>query len=90
MAIHEGCRRLHKAGKSLGLAGLTLLVLATIASYLLTETFFRLSPTILHVLVSFFFYVGWIATIIGGLLWLIGWICEGFALPRSTESDRLR
>jgi len=86
MALHEGCRRLRLAGKSLGLTGVALLVFATIAWYLLTATFFQYSPMIFHALVSLSFYMGWIATIIGGLLWLIGWICEGFAMPTSTES----
>ena len=58
MALHEGCRRLRKGGRSLGLTGLVLLVLATIGWYLLTATYFQYSPMIFHVLIPFFFYMG--------------------------------
>lgn len=90
MALHEGCRRLRLAGKSLGLTGIALLALATTAWYLLTATYFQYSPAIFHILVPLSFYMGWIAAIIGGILWLIGWIWDGFALPTSTESNHLR
>jgi hypothetical protein len=90
MALHEGCRRLRLAGKSLGLTGLTLLAFGAIVWILFASTDLQFGPAIFRVLASFSFYMGWIATIIGGLLWLCGWILEGFASAHPTEPDKPR
>jgi hypothetical protein len=83
MALQEGCRRLRTASKALLFGGLmgvggTLLL----ASRLRASGVGRQIP----LLVAGFFF----CELAGGGLQFLAWILEGFALPSSTGSERVR
>lgn len=93
MALHEGSRRLRKAGKYATLTGVLMLILAigpNFVGLLLSDSAIRVMIEIYRPILPILLSVGWFASVVGALLWLGGWILEGFATPQSTESDLSR
>ncbi len=89
MAIKEGCQRLRKAGKYLTLTGILMLVIAIGPNFLgllLSDSSIRIMIDVMRPVLPLLLSVGWLASVIGALLWLGGWILEGFAGPHSTEN----
>lgn len=93
MALPEGSRRLRKAGKYATFTGVLMLVFAILPNFvglLLSDSSMRFMIEIYRPVLPILLSVGWLASVGGALLWLGGWILEGFASPSSTESDELR
>jgi hypothetical protein len=84
MAIHEGCRRLRKAGKMLILFGL---VAALLGGILFGIAYGFQIPNV-GALVPFVLLIILLSVVGGGQLWFVGWVIEGFASPQSKEPER--
>ncbi len=86
MALHEGCRRLRKAGKLLIFccAGFLLLgiILLSIGYGIGLPNVAELSPMLFGATLFTGFW--------GVALWFLGRVIEGFARPSSKESDQPR
>lgn len=93
MALHEGSRRLRKAGKYATLTGVLMLVLAIGPNFLgllLSDSSVRIMIEVYRPILPILLSVGYLASVGGALLWLGGWILEGFATPPSAKSDSSR
>ena len=91
MALPEGSRRLRKAGKYATITGVLMLALAILPNFLaelLSDSSVRFMIEVMRPILPILLSVGWLASIVGALLWLLGWILEGFATPQPGESDR--
>ena len=85
MALHEGCRRLRKVGRIFILFGMGLALLGTIVVGVAAGfQAVNAAPLITVLLPPILF-----AEIIGGALWIVGWVVEGFALPASAKPDNM-
>lgn len=86
MAIVEGCRRLRFAGRSIGLTGFSMLAVGFLTTGVICQIQYKPAAMLVQALDSLVFYMGGIAFVFGGLIWLGGWILEGFASP-DRQSD---
>jgi hypothetical protein len=92
MAGVEGAVRMRSAGKFIILGGVVFTVLG--ATGLFLSWFFLTHRPLIHdpfapltmsMCVMLLTYLGILPQIIGGCLWLSGWIAEGFLAPRQPE-----
>lgn len=82
MNIHEGARRMRQSGRAMVLVSLSAFVL-----YVLFSAAYTFLPSYLHVdnilriVLPLLFFLAWLcalALVVGGALWVAGWILEGF------------
>ncbi len=82
MNIMEGAKRMQRAGRAIVILGLSVFVLCALASaviaflpmYLHVSAFFTI---FLPILISVVWFCA-VAIAVGGILWVGGWILEGF------------
>jgi hypothetical protein len=84
MANVEGALRMKRAGKFLILGGVGSMLLAglvVVVIVLLPASSFNPGMVIVLVLV----YLGLLLEVAGAVLWILGWIVEGFLLPKQRD-----
>lgn len=82
MNIMEGAKRMQRAGRAIVIVALSAFALCIIisAGYAFLPSFFHVS-VVFTVVLPLLATVGWfcaVATFVGGILWVGGWILEGF------------
>jgi hypothetical protein len=86
MANIEGAVRMRKAGKLTILAGLACFVLAVLLLGIVRLFAPLHSPMMVFPGIALLCYPGFWLELIGAILWLSGWIVEGFLSPRGPQS----
>jgi hypothetical protein len=86
MVLHEGCRRLRTAGKTLIFLGLATVVLGTVV----LSIGYAVRSTAIENLAPIFLMAVFFTFATGAPIWFIGWVIEGFASPQAGESEGTR
>ena len=85
MNVLEGARRMQVVGKTINLTTAGFMLLGFVVSLILnaTGTAAMLPPALSGMMLII---AGVWPLLLGGILWIAGWILEGFATPRPTQS----
>ena len=86
MNLFEGARRMQVVGKTITFVGIGLMLLGLLAALVLaTLGTARLPVGIEPAAGMLIMVVGFWPLLFGGLLWIAGWILEGFVKPKETH-----